>query len=384
MPQTATPNMQLIQPTEGADANVWATYLTALFALIDQHDHSTGKGVKVPVASLSINADLPMSSAGTYYAVKDAKAIDFQPQAAAGMASYAGALFVNSADNELYWRTTSGTNVKLTSGSTLNVSLLGTIGGDYGAIGALIDYDDPTDTYRFRQQVATLVRQYARIAHSDVDLYEYAAAGVTPVPSNRVRLRSPAALAASYTVTFPAAVPASKVVVQMDSAGTLTSGGAVAMDALTITANQSVTVSGTGRYKHGTLTRIVGPIEVAMGNGGSAITYNGASSYASGSTFYMLAPITLDIGKRLREVRITAIVDVGTTVKYDIKKGDGTAASTIIGTSTTAGTGAVQTITITGLTASVASNAIYFLSMLITAGTGLVQFIKAEVDYDEP
>src|SRR5688572_8716259 len=132
MPEAATANMLLVKPTEGGDSGLWDFYINAMADLIDAHDHSTGKGVKVKTNGLDINADLTFTSSGTPYAVKDAKAVDFSPVAASTMAAYAGAFFVNSDDsNNLYFRTVAGSNVKVTNGAALNVgAFTGGFGGD--------------------------------------------------------------------------------------------------------------------------------------------------------------------------------------------------------------------------------------------------------------
>src|SRR5712664_2456282 len=108
MPQAPTANMLLVLPTDKGDSNVWDSILDTAFGLIDAHDHTAGKGVRVPTAALKIDADKSWSDAGVFRAIKDLLAIDFQPSAASSMTGFAGALFCNSADNELYWRTTGG------------------------------------------------------------------------------------------------------------------------------------------------------------------------------------------------------------------------------------------------------------------------------------
>lgn len=219
---TTTPLMGLTLPVEHGSADVWDTILDAVFGVIDSHDHTTGKGAQVPSAGLKIDADVSWSSAAVSHAITDLKAIDFAPQAASGMTLLSGALFLNSADNELYWRNTSGVLVKFTAGAALNVAAFtGGIGGDYSAAGALVVFDDATDSYWFQQQIGAGVRQYARMRSADVDLYEFKANPAAGVPTNRVRLASPAALAASYTLTMPAALPASKAALRVDSAGTV-------------------------------------------------------------------------------------------------------------------------------------------------------------------
>lgn len=245
---TTTPNMGLILPTDHGSADTWDVILDAVFASIDSHDHSTGKGVRVPTSGLNINSDLSFSPVGVPFAVRDLLAVDFAAVAASSITGYAGALFLNSADNELYWRTTSGSNVKVTSGASLNVSqFTGGIGGDYSAVGALASFDDATDSYWFQQQGSP--RPWARLRAGDIDIYE-TAASIT----NRVRLKSPSALAASYALTMPVALPGSTVLVQVDAAGNISLSNTIVNDVTlsgnaVLAANKSITLSGFGRYK---------------------------------------------------------------------------------------------------------------------------------------
>lgn len=226
---TTTPLMGLVLPTDHGSAETWDVILDTVFGLIDGHDHSTGKGGQVPMSGLKVNADLSFSFGGTSRAITDLRAIDFSPQPASGMTALAGALFLNSADSELYYRTVSGALIQLTVGAALNVAgFSGGIGGDYSAAGALVVFDDATDSYWFQQQLGASVRQYARMRSADVDLYEFKAVGVTPVPTNRVRLASPAGLAASYALTMPAVLPATgSGLVRISSTGAVTAAGTV-------------------------------------------------------------------------------------------------------------------------------------------------------------
>lgn len=220
---TTTPNMSLVLPTEGGSTDIWDTILDTAFGLIDAHDHTTGKGVPVPSAGLKINADVAWSFAGTNYAITAMKALDFTPVTAASVTSYSSALFANSSDsNNLYFRNSAGTNVKITDGSTINISIAGGIGGDYASVGASLNYVDATASYELRQKPSAVGQHYARALMAGVDLYEFITSGATPIPTNRVRLSSPAALAASYTLTFPASVPASNgTFIQSSNTGTL-------------------------------------------------------------------------------------------------------------------------------------------------------------------
>ena len=141
-------------------------------------------------------------------------------------------------------------------------------------------YDDAAQAYRFLE-AAPLPNSWSRVQCGDLDLYQHAS-GI----ANRVRLSSPAALAASYDLTLPAALPGSTLIMQMSAAGAITASNTIANavvmssslavgTALTVgttlgvtglitatagatcAANTDVTVSGTGRHKHGTQFRTV-------------------------------------------------------------------------------------------------------------------------------
>jgi len=55
--QTTFLNLTLPVPTQQLGPQ-WAVELNAAFEVIDAHDHSSGKGVRIPTAGLNINADL--------------------------------------------------------------------------------------------------------------------------------------------------------------------------------------------------------------------------------------------------------------------------------------------------------------------------------------
>lgn len=323
-----TPNMNITTPVEGGSADVWDVILNDGFDVIDAHDHSTGKGVRVPFATgVTISADTPWNSGGVYYAITGIKALDFQPRPTTDMTSYAGALFLNSADNELYWRTTGGTNVKLTAGTSINAALIGGIGGDYASVSALVDFVDASDLYRFRQQLGGGVQQYARGAFGDVDLYEFKAHPAGGVPANRVRLSSPAALAASYAITLGGALPAASAFVLMSAAGVLTY-----EPSPTVVSGQNITLAGTADIKHGDRVLNLHPF-------GSVNTANWAPNAASGGYMASSGAGTLDIPIPLRQG------DRIKSVTYAIF-GDGVADFSLVD---------VRTLTAAGVSASIGS-----------------------------
>lgn len=201
------PNMSIELPTLGADNGAWDDKLNAGLTLIDAHDHTSGKGPRVPTAGININADLAFGGFGPTGLGKAAF------NAVTALAAGSKTLFVNAADNELYWRTNGGTNVKLTSGTTLNITLVGGIVGDYSSVGAEVAYDDANDLYTFKQQGSP--KPWARIASGPVRIFEF-----NTTESVYVELAVAAALAASYSITLPAALPgATTSLLQITAAG---------------------------------------------------------------------------------------------------------------------------------------------------------------------
>ncbi len=199
------PNMTLITPTLGADRGVWDDKINACFGLIDEHDHTAGKGLAIVSAAIDIDADLPMNG----YSLTTLGKLSFSVITAPSTGSLN--LFVNTSDNELYWRTSAGANVKLTSGTSINTTLVGGIVGDYTSVSAQVAFDGANGRYTFKQNSAT---GWAKVACGDVRIYE---AGTSE--SVYVGLKAPSALAASYDITWPLAVPGSQLAMQMSTAG---------------------------------------------------------------------------------------------------------------------------------------------------------------------
>lgn len=302
------PNMGLILPTEGGDADIWDTLLAAVFELIDEHDHTSGKGTPVKVAGLRIDGDVAWNYGGDYFAITGAKAFDFEPVLASEVTGYAAALWVSSVDNELYWRTTGGSNVKLTDGTELNVSAFtGGISGDYAAVGADFRFDDATDSYWARQQEVAGVRAWASLRVGNVDIYE-AAASIT----NRIRIQSPSALAASYTLTLPAALPGSTSVMQLSAAGVMSASN-------TLPSVTAPTVTASTDYAHtAEFTASVPLINTAANTSIGVTTGDPRTVDSTGAPFWFYTPplsiLGLRKGDRVKNVRVRYSGNAGLTV----------------------------------------------------------------------
>lgn len=295
------PNTGVITPTLGGDAGTWDDKNNAAWGNYDEHDHTTGNGVRITTAAINIDADLTF---GGIYAPTNLHRLTFASIVA--LSSNNKSLFVNTADNELYWRSNAGTNVKLTAGNALNVAAFtGGFGSGYTSASAAADYDDSTEQYTFKQSAGG---NWSRLGVGGIRLYEFGTSETL-----RVGLLAPAALASSYDITLPSAPPASTQLVQMSSSGDVSVSNTVAntvtfsslitaSSGITCGSNQNVTISGTGEIKHG--DRVLST-SALMGNvdGNAGWVANTAGSMLAGlNSGILYVPLTLKVGDRIKSV----------------------------------------------------------------------------------
>lgn len=304
---TTTASMGLTKPDLNDDPGVWDTHLNASLDLIDVHDHTTGKGVPVPSTGIGINADLTMAG----YSLTNLRAACFTVQASF---STARALWVKTSDNELYFRNASGTDIQITSGSGLNLSATGGITGDYAAASAALYYDDTAEAYRFLEAAPT-PNDWSYIKAGGVDIYEHAS-GI----SNFVRWASPAALAASYTLTLGAALPGATALVQVSSAGAVTYSNTIVED-VAAAAGKHISVSTTGRFKHGELVRTTNGVIGTPTYTAAAATWENATGYAisvAAGGGFLHVPMAFDEGERVKSITFARYGDAAANVTIDV------------------------------------------------------------------
>lgn len=350
-------NMGLTYPTNHGSSGVWDVILATLFDAVDAHDHTTGKGVRIPSGGIQVDDDIAMALGGTSFAFTDVLALAFRPVATSLVAGYSSALFANSADNNLYFRNSGGTNVKITDGATLNISLAGGIGGDYASVGALFSFDDATDSYWAQQQGSP--RPWARLRVGDVDIYETAAS-----IANRVRLKSPSALATSYDLTLPTGLPATTRGLSVSSTGVVTAAD-----------------------KHGTRTISI-PASSFVPEAGSAATYSyspGSDAAYSQNAPNARASVSIPVGSRVTAIRVYAKDSVTGPTKVQAvfqTEVPGTGKSNIASSSASSGGGTAQTLSITSLTSVVTTGEFLSIQVITTTGASGCLIYGAEVDYD--
>lgn len=386
---TTSANMLLSLPTLQGDPGTYDDQLNASLARIDLHNHTTGLGVQVPTAGIGINAALTFAG----YAGINMGAVSF---ATAAAYTVNRSLWVSSATDELMWRNASGTSFAVTSGGGLNMSLVGGITGDYSGAGAALYYDDSAQAYRFLE-AAPAPNNWSYVKAGGFDLYEHAS-GI----ANFIGLRSPAALAASYNLTFPAALPGSTLLQQVSSAGVIswsnTISGAVTMSStatvgstlgvtglitatagLTAAANQHVTISGTGELKHGDRVRTYNAMGIVVS---SNLTPGGISMTSTGAAVGFLM-LPFNVGERIKSVTIALFGDGAADVTIDVKTVTTAGALASIGASTVNNQPASWSDTTINVTDTTVTDSLALHIRFDVTATGL-SIGNVRVTYDRP
>ena len=204
---TTTPNMNLDLPVVSTTSGPqWATSVNEAFDEVDNHDHSTGKGVKVTPTGLNINADLEFNGNNA----TELRSVRLSDQGTVQTESTdLGCLQLVGGD--LWWVNGNGTGVQITSGAGLSFSSLGTIGGDFGQPGvtASVTYSDTTKIFSFLQDSGITAGLYgSKLLLADASS---GALSVTLVAD---------ATTGAYTLTFPITAPTADTVLTFNGAGT--------------------------------------------------------------------------------------------------------------------------------------------------------------------
>ncbi len=162
----------------------------------------------------------------------------------------------------------------------------------------------------------------------------------------------------------------------------LTVGGLV--NSLTFANNASITLQGTGSYKHGLKTL---PIHAALAVAVvGTVTFTNNVANFSGSGSQLLLPVLLPSGKSISAVRVYVIDNTGPTKvtatlhSMNITTGGDATLNT---SAQSAGGGATQTIQFTGLADAISGGLAYSIIVTITTGSGLCQLLGCDVDYSE-
>lgn len=372
---TTLPNTGMTLPVRGAPgAGLWGDTMDANLAIIDAMDHTPGHGPLIPTAGLNINADLSFSSA---WAPKNLHRLQFSEIAGAALTGSNNlSLFVSDGTggltaHELYFRTSAGNNIKFTSGSSLNfAAFVGGIGGDYTSVGAQLNYDDAGKRYTFKEGTGDS-NGWARLAAGSLRLIEF---GTTE--TLYVEQLAPAALASSYAMTWPVALPAAAQTVSVDNSGTIAFGASQAL-----AANNNFTVSGTGEIKHGSRTLTFPAAGMFGAQAGTFTTgINGAITCTSAAT--MIGAIPLKTGDQITAITAAFSGDGSVDGTFAVSKVSAAGTATSLGSANITNAGSIADTTVDLTDTTLASGEV--LIIIITSNAANLLFNNIRVAFNRP
>jgi hypothetical protein len=198
MSSTQSPNMMLIIPGVGTQPGpTWASNLNTSLTLIDQHDHTNGKGVQITPQGLNINADLDFN---------DNFAVSISGVTLSAQSSTPNINTIYESGIDLYYVDGLGNNIRITQS--------GGIAGSPGSIAGLVAPASAT----YVSGSSTFVWQSNTSIAANMDAGSILMRNLSPDSTFALTLQPPAALSANYSITLPT-IPTSQKIMTMDNSG---------------------------------------------------------------------------------------------------------------------------------------------------------------------
>jgi len=200
---------------------------------------------------------------------------------------------VGSVD-ELFYKDSAGTEVQITDGGSLSVTTGSDItGAGYGSGGVAINWNAAGTNYQFKSGAGA--DDYAVLTAHGLQIWDGS--------SHNIQLESPS-LAASYTLTFPAAATAG--LVTSDGSGTLSFETTIP-DALTFTGVTNFSGTYLQNQQHGEVARFLPHSAGLFGSSVSASVTSSGSSFTittpdGTANYYAEFPLLVREGERITEV----------------------------------------------------------------------------------
>lgn len=231
----------------------WATNLNTSLDAIDNHDHTSNKGVRITPAAMNINAALEFNGNNAL----ELKQVALENQSSQPT-DQSRSLYAYS--GELYYRDPSGNQVQLTSGGSVNA------GGSITNLSApaAANYVSAQDLFTwFHNQSGN---EYAKMAHSDMLLYKYSSDGSGTTDYVIVKYEATGSAAEltlpneTATVLTTATSYAGGNLSITASAGQIDLSSSSTLDLVTTAGNSNITLT-----PHGTGSVAVSKVDIAGG-----------------------------------------------------------------------------------------------------------------------
>ena len=300
---------------------------------------------KITPDEISINASLDFKPGATAYGAINLDRVNFDAKSSLpSITTVSESLFVY--DNELYFQDGTGTNVAITAAGTVSAAagnITSTGSPTYASLANGLQWSGGDLEYIFTDNGTNT---YAGLVFLDAQFRN----GV-----NSMTMES--AVTTDYTITWPTAAPSGTELVQVDSAGAVSFSSTV-VDPTTFTglltgsagleaaANQDVTVSGTGRHRHGLRSvSLAAAGGMSSGSGGLGSSHNEWALNSGTLDFYWAVP--LETGKTIDSVAVqyyAATSDIRLVSLFSKTTANALAPSSIAGDSSNTSTGTTSTL----------------------------------------
>jgi hypothetical protein len=274
-----SPAMNLLVPTVGGEPGPNYAYdINNDLSLIDQHDHSPGRGVQITPAGININAPLSFNNNPAI----QVSYLSLQAQSVAVSEVQSVSSAPASGINELWYTDSNGTKTQITANGVVNATAAAIPGESYSA-----------GTFIWTQTQSSLPTTPANFDIGSITIRPNTA-GTT----DGVELSPPGSISSEYTLTLPL-IPANNGVLLLDTSGNITAPNGFGTAGSVLTSNGSSTAPSFQAYKaptkqiftsgSGTYTTPAGALYIVVraiggggGGGGCAHVTNQASAAAGG------------------------------------------------------------------------------------------------------
>lgn len=225
---TLSPDMNLPIPVVGVDTGPdWANNINACFTIIDGHDHSSGNGVPITPAGLSIITDLSILNNN----ISQARSVRFQAQLSPlAESTDLGCIYESGVD--LYYNDGNGNQIRITES-----------GGVAGTPGSISNLTSPASA-SYVAASSTFVWQSDTNKAANMDAGSLIVRKLT-TSSPGITIQAPSSLASNYALVLPA-LPASQKFMTLDASGNMAAPWAVDNSTIEVASSTTVQVKDSG------------------------------------------------------------------------------------------------------------------------------------------